>query len=140
MHKCHALELNIAAKAMRFWTLVTLMLVACSPPTDTSRRANSTKTDSAQQVSTWQCPVFYEPARSIWKRMVKFEVMPNQTDKSDASFRLFIDGVAVHGFSLNADQISTHLDNEHIAIDLSQKTWRSDLRGLATGQGVCQPV
>jgi hypothetical protein len=51
-----------------------------------------------------------------------------------------IDGAAVYSFAVDDTVIMTSLDNERIQIDFSERTWRSDFRGMATGQGLCDLV
>lgn len=78
-----------------------------------------------------RCDVVYLPAHSTWTR----EVVLTHAGKRLRT--VAIDGVAVYTFALNGPVVLTSLDNERIQLDLSQPAWRSDFRGLATGQGLC---
>ena len=51
-----------------------------------------------------------------------------------------IDGVPVYTFAIAQTVIMTSLDNERIQIDTAARTWASDFRGQATGQGRCERV
>jgi hypothetical protein len=80
---------------------------------------------------SFSCRVLYEPARSLWVRELEI-------DYDSKAFQLLrIDGIQVHGFSVEGAQIITHLDNERIYLDLSEPSWKSQFREAAQGQGVC---
>lgn len=78
------------------------------------------------------CSVFYTPARSIWRREVVFEHDARRV------LALRIDGQTPYTFAIHGQILTTALDNERIQIDVAQGLWRSDFRGLATGQGSCE--
>ena len=86
---------------------------------------------AAEQTVTLSCAVAYMPARSTWVRQV-------QIDWDDTTVRTVrIDGLTPYSFSLQPDGLLTAIDNERIQLDLRQRLWTSDFRGLATGQGRC---
>lgn len=61
-----------------------------------------------------------------------------EIDYDSKAFQVLrIDGVRVHGFSVDGAGIVTHLDNERIFLDLSVPSWKSQFREAAQGQGVC---
>lgn len=78
-----------------------------------------------------RCDVVYLPAQSTWVR----EVVLTHAGKRLRT--VTIDGVAVYTFALSGPVVLTSMDNERIQLDLSQPAWRSDFRGLASGQGLC---
>jgi hypothetical protein len=91
----------------------------------------SQKAHGKLQTLSYTCRVMYEPAKSLWVR----ELQIDHDRKGFVALR--IDGVPVHGFAAEGAAIQTHLDNERIALDLTQATWRSELRDQASGQGPC---
>lgn len=78
-----------------------------------------------------QCAVFYTPERAIWQRQVEL------THDAQRVRALRIDGQTPYAFSSDGQHVYTALDNERIHIDLAQGLWRSDFRGLASGEGHC---
>lgn len=87
---------------------------------------------AAWQTVTLSCAVAYMPARSTWVRQV-------QIDWDDSTVRAVrIDGLTPHSYSTRSESLLTAIDNERIQIDLRQRVWSSDFRGLATGQGRCE--
>ena len=100
-------------------------VVACPP----ALAATAAKPATAD--TRLRCEVAYLPAQSTWVREVVL------THSGKRLHTVSIDGVAVHAFALSGSVVLTALDNERIQLDLSQPAWRSDFRGLATGQGLC---
>jgi hypothetical protein len=90
------------------------------------------KAQSANQ-ATWVCSAFYQPARSIWKRNVQVSYDGQRVSTVQ------IDGTPVYSFSISGTEILTAVDGERIQLDFANQTWTSDLRGLATAQGRCEP-
>jgi hypothetical protein len=92
------------------------------------------------------CEVAYMPARSTWVREVEFEFDTQAQSQAQSQTQtqaptllaLRIDGLVPHSFEAHADGVLTAIDNERIQIDWRQGLWRSDFRGLATGQGRCE--
>lgn len=84
------------------------------------------------QAVDWRCEVVYQPARSVWSRPV--HIGYNQRRVTEVS----IDGVPVYAFMVDGTLVSTALDNERIQIDAAHRTWRSDFRGQARGEGRCE--
>ena len=82
---------------------------------------------------TWVCDVAYLPSRANWVRTV----VVFYDDKRVR--QVAVDGVAVHSFAVSGTVILTSQDNERIQLDVAQPMWTSDFRGLATGQGRCEP-
>jgi hypothetical protein len=80
-----------------------------------------------------RCEVFYTPARKVWTRELEIE------HDAHRILALRIDGLPPYSFSVHGQQVSTALDNEQIQIDLAEGLWRSDFRGLASGEGRCAP-
>lgn len=80
------------------------------------------------------CAVVYLPQRSTWLREVRID-----WDRQ-AVRRLRIDGLEPYGFALLPGGVMTAIDNERIQLDLVARTWHSDFRGQATGQGRCETV
>ncbi len=104
---------------------ITLVLCASAYAQTANKPAKKLKTLS------YTCRVLYEPSRSLWVRELELDY------DSKAFQVLRIDGVRLHGFSVDGAVIVTHLDNERIFIDLSVPSWRSQFREAAVGQGVC---
>lgn len=88
----------------------------------------------AAERTSLRCEAVYMPARSSWVREV--ELLGEGGRLSEVR----IDGLRVHAFSVSDTTVLTSLDNERIQIDIAQRSWRSDFRGLASGQGRCDPV
>ena len=82
----------------------------------------------------WRCEVVYQPARQVWVR----ELTLSHEDKRLT--RVAIDGVPVYTFAVYEQWIMTSQDNERVQIDVGSRTWQSDFRGLASGQGRCEPL
>lgn len=98
-----------------------------------SPAAFSAAADAYQAKTTLlRCEPVYMPARSVWVREVEM-VAENGHLK-----QLLIDGQAVYTFTVRDSTVLTSLDNERIQIDFAQRSWRSDFRGLATGEGRCE--
>ena len=111
----------------RMVCLWAVLAVAWSPA------ASSAAADASKPNSTLlRCEPVYMPARSVWVREVEM-VAENGHLK-----QLLIDGQAVYTFSVQGSTVFTSLDNERIQIDFAQRSWRSDFRGLATGEGRCE--
>jgi hypothetical protein len=81
-----------------------------------------------------RCEPVYMPARSTWVREVEL------VGKGGRLSEVRIDGLAVNSFAVRDTTVLTSQDNERIQIDFSERTWSSDFRGLASGQGRCDPV
>lgn len=81
-----------------------------------------------------RCEPVYMPARSVWVREVEL------VGKDGRLSEVKIDGQAVYAFSILDKTVMTSQDNERIQIDFGARTWRSDFRGLASGQGQCETV
>ena len=79
-----------------------------------------------------RCEPVYMPARSVWVREVEL-VAENGHLK-----QVLIDGQVVYSFSVQGSTVFTSLDNERIQIDFAQRSWRSDFRGVASGEGRCE--
>lgn len=79
-----------------------------------------------------RCEAVYMPARSNWVREVEL------VGKAGRLSELRIDGQAVYTFAVRDTTVFTSQDNERIQIDFGEGTWRSDFRGLASGQGRCE--
>lgn len=82
----------------------------------------------------WRCDVVYQPQRAVWLRTVRLSYDTRRL------LAVAIDGVPVHTFSVWGTWILTSQDNERIQIDADGRTWQSDFRGLAQGQGRCEPA
>lgn len=89
---------------------------------------------AAVERTGWVCDVAYTPTRSNWRRTVHL------SHDSQRLRSVEIDGVPVYTFSVADTLILTSLDNERIRIDVGTRTWSSDFRGLAEGQGRCEPL
>lgn len=89
---------------------------------------------AAPQQVDWQCEVVYQPERSVWARTVRLSYDERRL------LAVAIDGVAVHTFTVYDTWVLTSQDNERIQIDANTRTWTSDFRGLAQGQGRCEPA
>ncbi len=115
--------------------LVASLLVASWAGTGTASPAGDgpARVSAATGVVTvvWDCAPFYLPARSRWQRQVALD------HDGQRLLALRIDGLAVHSFQVEGEQVFTALDNERIALDLAQGLWQSDFRGKASGQGAC---
>jgi len=86
----------------------------------------------AAQAADWRCEVVYQPARAVWSRSV--HIGYDRRRITDVR----IDGVPVYAFMVNGTKVSTALDNERIQIDAGRRSWRSDFRGQAQGEGRCE--
>lgn len=82
----------------------------------------------------WLCEVAYQPARQVWPRAVRL------TYDARRLLEVAVDGVSVYQFAVLDTLILTSLDNERVRIDVATRTWSSDFRGLAQGQGRCEAV
>ena len=82
----------------------------------------------------WRCEVVYQPTRQVWVR----ELTLSHDDKRLT--RVAIDGLPVHTFAVYEQWVMTSQDNERVQIDVGARTWQSDFRGLASGQGRCEPM
>lgn len=80
---------------------------------------------------TLVCDVAYLPSRANWVRTVTLVYDQRRVQ------RVAVDGVAVHSFAVSGTVVLTSQDNERIQIDVAQRRWSSDFRGLASGQGNC---
>ena len=89
------------------------------------------ETTRKKSTLSFSCRVVYEPSNALWVRELEIDY-----DKKKF-IELRIDGVKAHGFSASGKEITTHLDNERIEIDLSIPSWKSQFREAAQGQGVC---
>jgi hypothetical protein len=116
------LSVCVALLSIFAWSGVGVSAIAQTSPSPASK---------AQAKPQASCRVLYSPARSIWVRELEVDYDKN------AFTALRIDGVPVHGFSAEGAQISTHLDNERIYLDLSAPSWRSEFREAAQGEGTC---
>ena len=107
-------------------------MLAIAPATAATASTATTPSTAAVNAPTrLRCEVVYQPTQASWVR----EVVLAHSGKR--LHTVSIDGVAVHAFALSGSVVLTALDNERIQLDLSQPAWRSDFRGLATGQGLC---
>lgn len=87
---------------------------------------------SAQTAVDWRCEVVYQPARAVWLRPVHIGYDRRRITE------VRIDGVAVYTFQVDGTVVWTALDNERIQIDAAHRTWHSDFRGQAQGDGRCE--
>ena len=85
-----------------------------------------------EQVTVLRCEPVYLPARETWAREVELVGREGQLRE------VRIDGQAVYTFSVRDTTVLTPQDNERIQIDFGARTWRSDFRGLASGEGRCE--
>ena len=85
-----------------------------------------------EQVTVLRCEPVYLPARETWAREVELVGREGQLRE------VRIDGQAVYTFSVRDTTVLTSQDNERIQIDFGARTWRSDFRGLASGEGRCE--
>lgn len=106
------------------------VLAACLFLVGTSASIAQEKKAKKQTLSL-TCRVVYEPSRALWVRELEIDY-----DKKKF-IELRVDGVKAHGFSASGMDITTHLDNERIEIDLNIPSWKSQFREAAQGQGVC---
>ena len=79
-----------------------------------------------------RCEPVYMPTRSTWVREVEL------VGKGGRLSEVRIDGLAVYTFAVRDTTVLTSQDNERIQIDFGALTWRSDFRGLTSGQGRCE--
>ena len=85
-------------------------------------------------VMALHCEPVYMPAREAWLRTVELVGRGGQLSE------VRIDGQRVYTFSVRGTVVLTSQDNERIQIDMAQRQWTSDFRGLASGQGRCELV
>ena len=109
-----------------FYLFLSLSTVICNAQPQATPAAASTS------VMSWTCNAFYLPARSIWRRTIDLEY-----DAQDVR-SVKIDGLAVYTFSVTGTQILTAVDGERIQFDAETRTWRSDLRGIVSSEGLCE--
>lgn len=89
---------------------------------------------AATTATDWVCEVAYTPARQVWPRTVRF------THDARRLLEVAIDGVPVYRFAVLDTLVLTSQDNERVRLDVAARTWTSDFRGLAQGQGRCEVV
>lgn len=89
---------------------------------------------SASERTVLRCEPVYLPSRAVWPREVEL------LGKAGRLAEVRIDGLPVYSFAVDGTLIMTSLDNERIQIDFEDRTWRSDFRGQATSQGLCDLV
>lgn len=85
-----------------------------------------------EQVTVLRCEPVYMPARETWAREVQLVALDGRLRE------VRIDGQAVYTFSVRDTTVLTSQDNERIQIDFGERTWRSNFRGQASGQGRCE--
>jgi hypothetical protein len=85
-----------------------------------------------ETVTALYCEPVYMPAREVWAREVEL------VGRDGRLSEVRIDGLAVYSFAVRDSLVFTSLDNERIQIDIQQRNWLSDFRGVATGQGQCE--
>jgi len=91
----------------------------------------ATSNSSATQHAVYLCEVSYSPARSHWNRELRVDY------DATGILRIEIDRVVPYGFDVAGALLFTSIDNERIVVDLEQRTWSSDFRGLSSGRGRC---
>lgn len=123
------MTMRLPAPAFRHRSAIRLLLILCAHA-GLAGAATDFPAGPRQRL-TLQCEVFYTPARQIWSRAVDVE------HDGHRMLALHIDGLKPYAFSMRGRQISTALDNERIRVDLAGGRWRSDFRGLASGEGSC---
>jgi hypothetical protein len=111
--------------------LACLGLLSAATAQTSAQAAPKAQTKAKVKTLVFSCRVLYSPVRSIWVR----ELEVDYNKKAFTALR--IDGIPVHGFSFEGAQISTHLDNERIYLDLNAPSWRSEFREAAQGEGSC---
>lgn len=129
MKRLFNLSACVALLSIFAWSGVGVAAIAQTSPSPASKA--QAKPQAKIKTLAFSCRVLYSPARSIWVRELEVDYDKN------AFTALRIDGVPVHGFSAEGAQISTHLDNERIYLDLSAPSWRSEFREAAQGEGTC---
>jgi hypothetical protein len=87
--------------------------------------------NSMTQHAVYLCEVSYSPARSNWVRELRVDF------DTAGILRIEIDRVVPYGFDVAGTLLFTSIDNERIVVDLEQRTWSSDFRGLSSGRGRC---
>lgn len=112
------------------WMGVAALALMAAP----SAGAAKATAKNAVERTLLRCEVVYMPARATWVREVAL------LSKGGRMGEVQIDGQAVYTFTVQDTTVFTSQDNERIQIDLAQRSWRSDLRGQASGQGRCEPV
>ena len=86
----------------------------------------------AKAATTLLCEPVYMPAREVWARKVEL------VERGGRLSEVRIDGQVVYSFAVSDSVVMTSQDNERIRIDLANRTWHSEFRGLASGQGQCE--
>jgi hypothetical protein len=119
-------------KKLRFTCLIGLNLIACGFVFGADKNIDIE--------TTLKCEVTYQPTQQVWIREVKFISSKNNSKNKSKLLSILIDGIPVYTFIHQNFQISTSLDNERIQLHLSDRLWMSDFRGLAQGQGFCEPL
>lgn len=114
--------------------LVALLAGTASPALQAQTPSNAQGAKPQVETTVWVCDVAYTPTRSNWSRQVQLSYDTQRLRTVE------IDGVRVYTFSVAETLILTSLDNERIRIDVGARTWSSDFRGLAEGQGRCEPA
>lgn len=123
--------LRALARALIPWA-VGSALATTAEPARPGRPATAPATPVALQVTDWVCEVVYAPARTVWRRQVRFTYDQRRLQQ------VAIDGVPVYRFAIYDTVVMTALDNERVRIDVAARTWDSDFRGQASGQGRCE--
>jgi len=106
-----------------------LLLVAAS-----AAAWGATEKGAEETVTVLRCEPVYMPARQVWAREVEL------VGRNGRLSEVRIDGLAVYTFAVRESVVLTSQDNERIQIDMVQRTWRSDFRGQANGEGRCELV
>ena len=114
--------------------LVALLAGTASPALLAQISPSSPAAKPQVERTVWVCDVAYTPTRSNWSREVRLNYDTQRLHTVE------IDGVRVYTFAVADTLILTSLDNERIRIDVGARTWSSDFRGLAEGQGRCEPA
>lgn len=86
---------------------------------------------AALSTTDWVCEVVYTPSRQVWPRTVRW------THDDRRLKAIAIDGVPVYQFAVMGSTVLTALDNERVRLDAATRTWSSDFRGQAQGEGRC---
>jgi len=94
-------------------------------------KVEASSKNMTQQHAVYLCEVSYSPARSNWVRELRVDF------DTEGILRIEIDRVVPYGFDVAGALLFTSIDNERIVVDLEQRTWRSDFRGLSSGRGRC---
>ena len=110
------------------WGLLALLGVSLA----SADTASAVSAEEKEQVTVLRCEPVYMPARQTWAREVAL------VGREGRLREVRIDGQAVYTFSVRDTTVLTSQDNERIQIDFGARTWRSDFRGLASGEGRCE--